>query len=92
MSDRNKGQKQVESTDLAGANLKDVPLAQLQKRLEFVSEGLSRGQVEERLARYGYNELIEKKANPILKFLSYFWGPIPIMIIVAAALSGILRH
>jgi H+-transporting ATPase len=92
MSSGDKGQKQVESTDLAGANLKDVPLAQLKKRLEFVPEGLSQGQVEERLARYGYNELIEKKANPILKFLSYFWGPIPIMIMVAAALSGILRH
>jgi H+-transporting ATPase len=92
MSSGDKGQKQVEATDLAGANLKDMPLAQLKKRLEFVPEGLSHKQVEQRLARYGYNELIEKKANPILKFLGYFWGPIPIMIIVAAALSGILRH
>lgn len=38
------------------------------------------------------NELPEKKVNPVLKFLSYFWGPIPGMIIVAAILSGVLRH
>jgi H+-transporting ATPase len=92
MSSGDKDEKRVEATDLAGAKLKDVPLAQLKKRLEFTSEGLNHKQVEQRLAKYGYNELIEKKANPILKFLSYFWGPIPIMIIVAAALSGILRH
>jgi H+-transporting ATPase len=92
MSSRNNGQKQVEPTDSAGANLKDVPFAQLKKRLEFVPEGLSQGQVEKRIGRYGYNELVEKKANPILKFLTYFWGPIPGMIIVAAVLSGILRH
>jgi H+-transporting ATPase len=92
MSSRDRGEKQVKPADLAGANLKDAPLAQLKKRLEFVPEGLSQGQVEKRLAQYGYNELVEKKVNPILKFLTYFWGPIPIMIMVAAALSGILRH
>ena len=92
MSFRDRGEKQAKPADLAGANLKDAPLAQLKKRLEFVPEGLSQGQVEKRLAQYGYNELVEKRVNPILKFLTYFWGPIPIMIMVAAALSGILRH
>jgi H+-transporting ATPase len=27
-----------------------------------------------------------------LKFLSYFWGPIPAMIMIAAILSGVLKH
>jgi H+-transporting ATPase len=44
------------------------------------------------LAKYGYNELEEKHIHPFLKFLSYFWGPIPWMIEVAAVLSGIIRH
>jgi H+-transporting ATPase len=92
MSFRDKGEKQVNPADLAVINLKDAPLAQVKKRLEFMPEGLSQKQVEKRLAQYGYNELVEKRANPILKFLTYFWGPIPIMIMVAAALSGILRH
>jgi len=34
----------------------------------------------------GYNEIAEKETNPLLKFLTYFWGPIPWMIEAAAAL------
>ena len=35
-----------------------------------------------------------KKRKPIafLKFLTYFWGPIPWMIEVAVILSGVVRH
>jgi hypothetical protein len=29
------------------------------------------------LAQYGPNEIEEKKTNAFLKFLGYFWGPIP---------------
>ena len=32
------------------------------------------------------------KANPLLKFLRYFWGPIPWMIEIAVVLSGVLKH
>jgi len=54
--------------------------------------GLTRVEVEKRIGQYGYNELLEKKTHPILKFLSYFWGPIPWMIEVAIILSAIVRH
>ncbi|MGB9517365.1 MAG: plasma-membrane proton-efflux P-type ATPase, partial [Candidatus Acidiferrum sp.] len=37
-------------------------------------------------------EIEEKKTNPFLKFLTYFWGPIPWMIEAAVILSGIVRH
>ncbi len=76
----------------AAPQLKDLPLAELQKQLSSSSEGLTSAEVQKRLEQYGYNELPEKKENPLLKFLSYFWGPIPIMILVAAALSGVLGH
>jgi H+-transporting ATPase len=56
------------------------------------SAGLTRAEVEQRLAEHGYNELPEKKTNPVLKFLSYLWGPIPWMIEVAAILSALVRH
>jgi H+-transporting ATPase len=56
------------------------------------SEGLTQVEAEQRLTKYGYNELLEEKANPLLKFLSYLWGPIPWMIEIAAVLSAFARH
>ena len=53
---------------------------------------MSQSEAQARLAKYGYNELPERQTNPLRKFLSYFWGPIPCMIEVAAILSGIVRH
>ena len=45
-----------------------------------------------RLTQYGPNEIEEKKTNRLLKFLSYFWGPIPWMIEAAVILSAVARH
>jgi H+-transporting ATPase len=56
------------------------------------SRGLSSDEAQSRLAQFGPNALEERKVNPILKFLGYFWGPIPWMIEVAAILSGIVKH
>ena len=56
------------------------------------SRGLASDEAQSRLAQFGPNALEEKKVNPILKFLGYFWGPIPWMIEVAAILSAIVQH
>ena len=53
---------------------------------------LSAAEAQSRLARYGSNELPEKRTNPLLRLLSSFWGPIPWMIEVAAILSLMIRH
>lgn len=76
----------------AGKTYRDEPLDQLKKDLDVSPSGLSENEAGKRLNEYGPNELVEKKENPLLKFLSYFWGPIPVMIMVAAVLSGILKH
>jgi H+-transporting ATPase len=46
--------------------------------------GLTEALVDQRREIFGLNELAEKKVNPILKFLSYFTAPMPIMIWCAA--------
>jgi H+-transporting ATPase len=76
----------------AARQFKDLPIAELQKQLSSSADGLSQAEAQKRIEKYGYNELPEKKENPLLKFLSYFWGPIPIMILAAAVLSGVLGH
>jgi H+-transporting ATPase len=65
---------------------------ELMERLSSHESGLSSSEVEARIQQYGPNEIIEKKVNPIIKFLSYFWGTIPWMIEAAAILSAILSR
>ena len=73
-------------------DLKSLPLPELQAKLGSSPDGLSQAEAQRRLAQYGPNEIAEKKTNPLLKFLTYFWGPIPWMIEVAVILSALVRH
>ncbi len=73
-------------------DLKSLPMAEVEKRLQSSPEGLTDAEAKKRLTQYGPNELTEKNPNPFLKFLSYFWGPIPWMIEIAVILSGVVRH
>ena len=59
---------------------------------DITPDGLTQAEAAKRLAQYGPNEIAEHKTNPLLKFLSYFWGPIPWMIEVAVILSGAVGH
>jgi H+-transporting ATPase len=76
----------------AQKNLKSIPMPDLEKKLGSSPEGLTQAEAQKRLTQYGPNEIAEKKENPYLKFLSYFWGPIPWMIEAAVILSGVVRH
>jgi len=73
-------------------DLKSAPLAQVETHLGYAPDGLSTAEATHRLAQYGPNEIAEHKTNPLLKFLSYFWGPIPWMIEIAVVLSGAVGH
>ena len=74
------------------ADLKSLPMPEVEKRLGSSPKGLSQAEAAKRLAQYGPNEIKEKKDNLFLKFLSYFWGPIPWMIEAAVILSGVVKH
>ncbi len=68
--------------------LSDLSLEDLKKELGYSNDGLSPDEAASRLQLYGYNELSEKRPRTLLKFLSYFWGPIPLMIAAAYRIFG----
>ena len=55
-------------------DLKTLPLAEVEKKLESSPDGLTQAEAQKRLTQYGPNELVEKKTNLLLKFLSLFLG------------------
>jgi H+-transporting ATPase len=73
-------------------DLKSLPISELQAKLGSSPAGLNQAEAQKRLTQYGPNEIEEKKINPFLKFLTYFWGPIPWMIEGAVVLSAIVKH
>jgi len=73
-------------------DLKTLLMAEVEKRLDSSPNGLSQAEAQKRLAQDGPNEIPEKTENRYLKFLTYFWGPIPWMIEAAVILSGVVRH
>ncbi|RZB32838.1 MAG: H+-transporting ATPase [Candidatus Argoarchaeum ethanivorans] len=72
--------------------VKQLSVPDILEKLRASADGLTHEEVEKRLEEYGYNEIIEKKVNPLVKFFGYFWGPIPWMIEIAAVLSLAIHH
>jgi H+-transporting ATPase len=92
MATRTDRQNAVDAKPVAKDDLQKLPMAEVERRLGSSPDGLNEEEAKKRLAQYGLNKIVEKKTNALLKFLSYFWGPIPWMIEVAVVLSGVVRH
>jgi H+-transporting ATPase len=71
---------------------KKAGINELFSRLSVTQDGISSSEAKARLQRYGPNEIPERKVNPIIKFLDYFWGPIPWMIEAAVIMSAIIQQ
>jgi H+-transporting ATPase len=82
----------LDQNSLTTEETKKTPIDELLKQLSADQKGLSSSEAEKRLQQYGSNEIQEKKANPLKKFLGYFWGPIPFMIEAAVAMSAVLQR
>jgi H+-transporting ATPase len=77
---------------LSTEDAKKATVDETLSRLSATAEGLSSSEAQKRLQQYGPNEIPEKKESQLLKFLSYFWGPIPWMIEAAIIMSAVIQH
>ncbi|GMH57260.1 hypothetical protein TrST_g8275 [Triparma strigata] len=80
------------SNDLTASLLRQSATADPMDRqsmtaLAPVGTGLTTQEAARRLDFFGPNCLEEKKTNALLKFLGYFWGPMPIMIWLASLIE-----
>jgi H+-transporting ATPase len=70
------------------------PAVSVEEQLRRLESDLHRGLTEEeatrRLVQHGANALRETAVSPLRKFLSYFWGPIPVMIEAAMVLAAVV--
>ena len=77
---------------IAPADLDKLPAAEVIKNLDVdPQKGLSSGDAQARLAKYGANALEEKKESPWVQFGRFFWGPMPWMIEAAAIMSLLVK-
>ncbi|MBX3063767.1 MAG: plasma-membrane proton-efflux P-type ATPase [Anaerolineae bacterium] len=53
-------------------------------------QGLTNEEVQERLHKFGRNQIVEETLNPIKVFLSKFWGPIPCLLEITLLLQLVL--
>ncbi len=57
-----------------------------------IGTGLKSAEVQERLRQYGFNEVPEKKSNPIIMFAKKFWGLTAWMLEIIIVLSWFLQR
>ncbi len=69
-----------------------ISVPQTMKLLTSSAEGLTDSEIQKRTARFGYNETTEKLPNPLLEFLSLYWGPMPWLLELAMLLSYFMGH
>ncbi len=70
----------------------NINATQVMDELDSTPSGLTTQEASRRCGTCGFNEITEEKVNPFLKFLKFFWGPIPWMIEIALILSLIIQH
>ena len=71
---------------------KETSVTETLKLLQSSTDGLTKGEVQRRLQIFGFNEVAEKRSNPVLAFLLRYWGPMPWLLELAIVLSVVLKH
>ncbi len=76
----------------AADDLEKASLDTVYQKLATTAGGLTAAEAKQRIEKYGRNELVDKEASNLEKFLYFFWGPIAWMIEAAALLSLLMGH
>ena len=71
---------------------KEISVGEAIGLLETSPNSLTESDAQERIGRFGRNEVTEKERNPVLDFLSRYWGPMPWLLESAMVLSYVLGH
>jgi H+-transporting ATPase len=71
---------------------KEISIEEAIRLLGTSTNGLPESEARERIERFGYNEVVEKKKNPLLDFLSRYWGPMPWLLEFTMGLSYVSGH
>jgi len=74
-------------------NIEEMTIDEAIERLDVDTEhGLTSNEAAQRREKYGMNEIESEERNPVIAFLSHFWGPIPWMIEIAVILSAVAQR
>lgn len=79
-------------TTKATADFVDLTVEEACSVLTSSTSGLSEDEAKSRINELGYNELLEKRRNPLTDFLARYWGPMPWLLELTMALSCIIGH
>jgi H+-transporting ATPase len=74
------------------SDFKQLSIEETFRILETSILGLTESEAKNRIERFGYNEIVEERRNPLVDFFSRYWGPMPWLLELAIALSCVLRH
>ena len=71
---------------------KESSVTETLKLLQSSINGLTEVETRQRLLKFGFNEVSEKKQNSLFAFLKRYWGPMPWLLELAIILSVALKH
>ncbi|VVB75912.1 Copper-exporting P-type ATPase B [Candidatus Tiddalikarchaeum anstoanum] len=69
-----------------------LPISEVLKKLETSKSGLTISDVEERVKKYGYNEIVKKKKTAIGDLFSHFANPLVMILVIVSVISIILKE
>ena len=81
--------------DVNPISIKDAqktPIEKLMQQLDTSDQGLSADEARRRMAQFGTNEISEKSTSALVKFLGFFWGPIPLDDSKRTAILSLVVH